>query len=210
MEKVCLLMRVSTSQQDYAYQRNSLLSICKSRNWEVVGEFGNKVSGAKKNEEREEIQELIAFVKNNEVDRVLCTEISRLGRNTLEALKIIQILNEHKVNLFLANYGIETLSKDGSVNPVASLICTIMLEIGQLERGILRGRLKSGFDNYVKNCRENNVKMGRPSTYRKSEESYREQYSKELSLLRKGISLRNVSQLTGTCVNTLRRIKAYL
>ena len=210
MEKVCLLLRVSTCQQDYDYQRNTLMSICQNRNWEIVGEFGNKVSGAKKNEEREEIQELIAYVKNNEVDRVLCTEISRLGRNTLEALKVIQVLNEHGVNLYLANYGIETLCKDGSINPVASLICTIMLEISQFERGLIRNRMKLGYDNYVQRCKDAGVKMGRPSTYRKSEESYRQEYAKELTLLRKGLSLRNVCQLTGTSVNTLRKIKAFL
>ena len=152
--------------------------------------------------------------KGNRVQVILeCTEhteISRLGRNTLEALKVIQVLNEHGVNLYLANYGIETLCKDGSVNPVASLICTIMLEISQFERGLIKNRMKLGYDNYVKRCKDAGVKMGRPSSYKKSEESYRQEYAKELTLLRKGISLRNVCQLTGTSVNTLRKIRTYL
>lgn len=33
------------------------------------------------------------------------------------------------------------------------------------------------------------------------------QYSKELALLRKGISLRNVSVITGTSVGTLQKVK---
>jgi DNA invertase Pin-like site-specific DNA recombinase len=67
--------------------------------------------------------------------------------------------------------------------------------------------MKVGYDNYLKQCREQGIKMGRPETYRKSDEKYREQYIKELSLLRKGISLRNVCKITGTSVNTLRKIK---
>ena len=35
----------------------------------------------------------------------------------------------------------------------------------------------------------------------------REQYAEELRLLRKGYSLANVSKLTGTAINTLRKVK---
>jgi lambda repressor-like predicted transcriptional regulator len=52
--------------------------------------------------------------------------------------------------------------------------------------------------------------MGRPSSYRKSEDAYKQQYQKEMALLKKGISLRNVSAITGTSVNTLRRLKTLI
>jgi DNA invertase Pin-like site-specific DNA recombinase len=68
-------------------------------NWDIVGTFANKVSGAISIENRTEITEMIEFVRTNDVKRVVCIEISRLGRNTLEALKVIQILNENKVSL---------------------------------------------------------------------------------------------------------------
>ena len=125
MEKVCLLLRVSTNAQDYEYQHSTLTELCKRKGWEIVKVFANKVSGAKKNEERKEIVELIEFVKTNQVDRVVATEISRIGRDTLEALKTIEVLNEQKVNLYLANYNIETLNSNGEVNPIARLILTI-------------------------------------------------------------------------------------
>ena len=143
--KVCLLCRVSTQAQDYEYQINLLSDIAKNRNWEVVKVFANKISGAKKNEERSEIMELIEYVKNNKVEKVLCTEISRLGRSTLEALKVIELLNENKVCLYLANYGLETLNRDGSINPTCHLICTILLEIGQIERSTIRTRMAMGY-----------------------------------------------------------------
>ena len=199
-------MRVSTDKQEYERQLVELRDYCAKVGWEVVMEFANKVSGAKRNEERPEIVELIEFVKSNDIRRVVCLEISRLGRNTLEALRIIQALNEHHVSLYVKNYNLETLTPEGVINPVASLICTILLEVASMERLTIKERMASGRNQYIAKCREQGIKMGRPASYRKSEAAYREQYAKELSLLRKGISLRNVSALTGTSVNTLRKL----
>ena len=206
MDKVVILARVSTDKQEYHRQLSELQDYCSKMGWKVVREFANKVSGAQKNEERSEVMELIDFVKAHDVKRVVCLEVSRLGRNTLEALKIIQILNEHKISLFVKNYNLETLTPEGAINPVASLITTILLEIAQMERLTIRERMASGRNQYIAKCRAEGIKMGRPASYRKSEAKYREQYAKELSLLRKGISLRNVYALTGTSVNTLRKL----
>lgn len=207
MEKVVILARVSTDRQEYQRQLVELREYCSRVGWEVTKEFSNKVSGAVKIEDREEIQALVEYVKANDVKRVVCLEISRLGRNTLEALKVIQVLNENGVSLYVKNYNLETLNPDGKVNPVASLICTILLEIASMERLTIKERMASGRDQYIAKCRAEGVKMGRPDTYRKSDEAYKAQYSKEIGLLRKGLSLRNVNAITGTSINTLRKLK---
>ena len=207
MEKVVLLARVSTDNQEYRRQITELKAFCGKMNWDIVGTFANKVSGAEVIENRTEIVEMVELVRENEVKRVVCLEISRLGRNTLEALKVIQILNENKVSLYIKNYSLETLNSDGSVNPVASLICTILLEIASMERLTIRERMNSGRTQYIDRCRREGIKMGRPSTYKKELESYKQQYQREIGLLKKGISLRNVASITGTSVNTIRKIK---
>lgn len=207
MDKVVIFARVSTDRQEYLRQLIELREYCVKAGWQVVREFANKVSGAKRNDERPEIEALIDFVKENQIRRVVCLEISRLGRNTLEVLKVIQSLNENHVSLHIKNYNLETLTPDGTVNPVASLICTILLEIAQMERLTIRERMASGRNQYIAKCRAEGIKMGRPDSYRKSEMAYREQYGREISLLKKGISLRNVSSITGTSVNTLRKIR---
>ena len=207
MEKVVILARVSTDRQEYERQITELAEHCRKMGWEVVRIFANKVSGAKTNEEREEIQELIEFVKTHQIQRVVCLEISRMGRNTLEALKVIQLLNEHKVSLHVKNYNLETLDSEGKVNPVASLICTILLEIAQMERLTIKERMASGRKQYIDRCRREGIKMGRPETYRKSMEEYKKQYQKEISLIRKGLSLANISAITGTSINTIRKVR---
>ena len=208
MDKVVILARVSTQAQDYQRQVTELQDYCDRAGWEVTRVFANKVSGAKAVTERAEIVKMVEYIKNNDIQRVVCLEISRLGRNTLEALKVINYLNENGVSLYVKNYNLETLV-DGKVNPVASLICTILLEIASMERLTIKERMTSGRNQYIAKCKEQGIKMGRPSSYRKSDASYKEQYGKEISLLKKGISLRNVSQLTGTSVNTLRKLRQY-
>lgn len=207
--KVILLCRVSTNAQDYSRQVNELMAYCQQQGWSIEKIFANKVSGAKRNEERTEIMELVEYVKTHDIDRVCVLEISRLGRNTLEALKVIQLLNEHGICLYVKNYNLETIV-DGKINPIASLICTILLEIAQMERLTIQERMASGREQYIAKCRAEGIKMGRPATYRKSDETMKIQYAKEISLLRKGLSLRQISAITGTSIMTIRKLYKYL
>ena len=204
--KVVILARVSTDKQLYERQVMEMEQYCKSVGWDVAQIFTNKVSGAKKNEDRPEIMEMLQYIEQNNIDKVCVLEISRLGRNTLEALKVIELLNKKKICLFIKNYNLETLDAKGNVNPITSLICTILLEISSMERHTIIERMASGRDQYIAKCRAAGKKMGRPSTYRKSDDTMREQYKKEISLLKQGMSLRNISIITGTSIMTIRKL----
>lgn len=204
--RVVILARVSTDKQLYERQVVEMEQYCKSAGWDVAKVFANKVSGAKKNDERPEIVEMLQYIEENKIDKVCVLEISRLGRNTLEALKVIELLNEKKICLFIKNYNLETLDSKGNVNPITSLICTILLEISSMERHTIIERMSSGRDQYIAKCRREGVKMGRPATYRKSDDAMREQYKKEISLLKQKMSLRNICAITGTSVATIRKL----
>ena len=204
--KVVILARVSTDKQLYERQVVQMEQYCKSVGWDVAKVFANKVSGTKRNEDRPEIVEMLQYIEQNNIDKVCVLEISRLGRNTLEALKVIELLNEKKICLFIKNYNLETLDAKGNVNPITSLICTILLEISSMERHTIIERMASGRDQYIAKCRAAGKKMGRPSTYRKSDDTMREQYKKEISLLKQGISLRNINAITGTSIATIRKL----
>lgn len=204
--KVVILARVSTDKQEYNRQVVELTDYCDKMGYEVMRVFANKTSGAKKNEDRSEIMEMLQYIEENHIDKVCVLEISRLGRNTLEALKVIELLNEKKICLFIKNYNLETLDAKGNVNPITSLICTILLEISSMERHTIIERMASGRDQYIAKCRATGKKMGRPSTYRKSDDTMREQYKKEISLLKQGMSLRNISIITGISIMTIRKL----
>jgi len=202
MNKVVILARVSTKNQEFERQINELSEYAANHKLEIVKIFSNKISGAKKMEDRPEIQDMIEYVKANKVDKILVLEISRLGRTTFEALKIIQMLNEKKICLFVKNYNIETLDEEGKINPMAQFLITILLEVASMERTTTRERVWSGYQNF----RKSGGKVGRKEGFKKSPEQMKAEYAEELKLLRKGISLRNVSKITGTSVNTLRKI----
>lgn len=59
MEKVVIIARVSTDKQEYQRQLIELREYCARMQWAVVKEFANKVSGASKIEDREEILGLV-------------------------------------------------------------------------------------------------------------------------------------------------------
>ena len=207
--RAVILARVSTNQQDYDRQIKELNIHCNQMGWEVVEVFTNKISGAKKNEDRQELVEMLTYIEKHQIDKVCVLEISRLGRNTLEALKVIEQLNEKGICLYIKNYNLETIV-DGKINPVASLICTILLEIGSMERLSIKERMSSGRTQYIEKCRREGIKMGRPATYRKSDDKMREQYKKDISLLRQGLSLRQINAITGTSIMTIRKLYKFV
>ena len=203
--KVCIYARVSTSQQDFTHQLTSLRAYAKEHHYQVVKEYTEKISGAKKVAEREALKELLEDVEQNQVKKILVFECSRLSRRALDFLSIIEKLNEKGVSVFILQNGLETLLPDGKVNPIASLVLGIMSQFNSMERDLIRARMKNGYDNLRAQHPGEKV-VGRKVGYSKT--NYQEEYAKEISLLKKNVSLRDCQSLTGTSINTLRKLKS--
>ncbi len=205
MKRICIYGRVSSSNgsQDYQRQINDLTIFATQNNYEVVKIFAEQVSGVKKNTERPALMELIEFAKTNDIDKVLVTELSRLGRDTLQVLQAIELLNQTAISVFIQNYNIETLLPDGNINPMSQFLITILAEVARMERKTIRERVESGYKNHL----ANGGSVGRKIGYRKCDEAMRTQYVEDIKLLKKGYSLRNIQKITGTSVNTLRKGK---
>ncbi len=201
--KVVLYARVSTSAQDYTRQITELRKYAKKQNYEIVKEFSEKISGGKKIEERAAIKELLDFVKSNKVEKVLVYECSRLSRRQLDFLSIIEQLTEAGVSLYVLQNGLETLLPDGRPSPLASLVLGVISEFNNLEKNLIRARMSSGYEHH----RASGGRVGRKEGYRKSDDEFRTQYDREISLLQKGNTLKDVRAITGTSINTLRKLK---
>ena len=206
MNKICIFARVSTNVQDYERQVNELTALAQRNSWRVEAVFCEKISGAKKNTERKELGRMVEYVQAHNINKVAVLSIDRLGRDTLQALEVIELLNKLGISLYIKNYGIETLTESGEINPMSQFLCTLLLEVARMERRTIRERVESGYKNY----RAHGGKVGRKEGYRKSESDMREQYAEEIRLLRKGISLRNISKITGTSVNTIRKCQSLI
>ena len=70
-------------------------------NLEVVEVFEEYISGGKRNDERAILQDAIDYCITNEVDILLTSELSRIGRSSFEVLETVKTLIDHKVNLYM-------------------------------------------------------------------------------------------------------------
>ena len=100
---------------------------------EIVKIYEEHISGAKKNEERQVLTECLDYCTKNHVDYLLLSELSRLGRSTLQVLKSLEQLHEAKVSVYIQNLGLYSLQPNGEVNPIASILITVLAEMGNIE-----------------------------------------------------------------------------
>jgi DNA invertase Pin-like site-specific DNA recombinase len=205
MEKIVLFCRVSSvgDRQNYDRQINDLTQLANSRNYEIKAIFAEKISGAKKNHERKELLKMIEYVNQNQISKVCVTEISRLGRDTLQVLEAIETLNQHKISLYIQNYNIETLTSDKEINPMTQFLVTLLAEISRMERNTTLNRLSSGYNNY----RMKGGTVGRKSGFHKTERQMSEEYAEEIKMLKKGYCYQHISQITNTNKNTLTKLR---
>ena len=173
MNSIVIFARVSTNVQDYERQVNELSAVARHNAWSVEATFCEKVSGAKKNAERKELSSMIEYVQSHNINKVAVTELSRLGRDTLQVLEVIEQFNKLGISLYIQNYGIETLTDNGKINPMSQFLITILAEVARMERKIIRERVESGYKNF----RANGGKVGRKERYKKSDDAMREQYA---------------------------------
>lgn len=203
--KAVIYARVSSEsdRQDTSRQIEDLKRYANQQNMEIVNIYEEHISGAKKNEERLVLTECLEYCRNNSVEYLLLSELSRLGRSTLQVLKSLEILHEAKVSVYIQNLGLYTLQKDGKVNPIVSILITILAEMSNIERSNIEYRLNSGRKNYIMN----GGKLGRKKGSIKTEEKMKDEYKDTIILLKKGYSIRNIAKLQGIGISTVQRIK---
>ena len=205
MKKAVIYARVSSTgdRQDTGRQIKDLENYAGSQNIEIVKIYEEHISGAKRIEERQVLTKCLEYCTSHSVDFLLLSELSRLGRSTLQVLRSLEILHEAKVSVYIQNLGLYTLQPDGKVNPIASIMVTVLAEMANIERSNIQYRLNSGRANYI----ANGGRLGRKKGSTKSEEKLKEEYKETIALLKKGYSVRNIAKLQGIGISTVQRIK---
>lgn len=204
--KAVIYARVSSAndRQDTTRQIEDLKRYANSQDIEVVSIFQEHISGAKKNEERQVLINCIEYCTANSINYLLLSELSRLGRSTLQVLRSLEILHASKVSVYIQNLGLYTLQPNGEINPIASIIVTILAEMANIERSNIQYRLNSGRANYI----AKGGKLGRKVGSTKTEEKMKEEYKEVITLLKKGYSVRNIAKLQSIGISTVQRVKS--
>ncbi len=205
MEKGVIFVRVSKREQDYQRQLEDLRVVAQTQKVEIIKEIAEKISGAKFNQERDGIKELLSLAQTRVINKVLVQEVSRLGRSTVEVLKVLEELTNLGVSVYVQNFGIETL-KNGKRNPIAQFMFTLLAEFARLEREALRERILSGMEE----ARRKGKHLGRPDGSNEDKEVFLKKYPSVARNLRLGISVRKTAKICETSVNTVRKVKEYL
>jgi DNA invertase Pin-like site-specific DNA recombinase len=202
--KVVIFSRVSTQIQDYTRQTDELLEYASKMGYSVERVFEEKISGAKKNEERKELMAMMDYIKEHNISKILTWELSRIGRNAVQVLQTIELLNQAKVSLFIKNYNLETLNQDGSVNPLSQFMVQILNSVNEMERQTIVQRLRSGYTAAIKN----GTKVGRKTGVQiKSAEQFLQENKDIAKLLKQGYSVRKVMKLADKSSGTVQKVK---
>jgi DNA invertase Pin-like site-specific DNA recombinase len=202
MKKVVLFIRKSTIQQEYDHQENLLIDVCRKNDWEIVETIRETISGTKKNEDRMGIGQLRKVVLELKPDIVCCWEISRLTRSPLAFYQLTQFLTENSVSLFIQNLNLHTLDDNGKENHLTGLILAIVSEISKMETLTLKNRVRISLENK----RAQGFILGRPKNSKDNKEKTLRKYPEVIKYLQKGLSIREVSRLTSTSINTTLKV----
>lgn len=211
MRTSVIFARVSSEgdRQSTTRQVEDLKVYAEQNNLSIENIFEEHISGAKKNIERPVLNECMSFCVENNIDILLLSELSRLGRNVDEVLANIRFAKEQHLNIYLQKEGISIYDKDGKENPFLTIMVAVLGTAASLERENIYYRLRSGRAQYVKrNLAETGKSgLGRKVGYRKPKETKMEEYKEAIKLLRQGYPYRKVAKITGHSESTIKRLK---
>lgn len=208
--KAVIFSRVSSTndRQNTERQVADLKEYAKVNNIEVVQVYEEKISGAKKNAERQVLQNCIDFVKCQKIDIILVSEFSRLSRSVWELLELIKMFRDMQINVFFQKENLK-IFEDGKENPLLPIYVSALGMVAQVERENIQFRLNSGRKLAI----DKGVKMGRKVGSIKSVETKQEEYKEVIKLLKKGLSVANVVAIckdkgVKVSISTAKRLKA--
>ena len=207
--RAVIYARVSSvgDRQSTDRQIEDLTRYAEGKGLEVIRIFQEHISGAKSNLERGVFSECLEFCRTEHPDTLMVTELSRLGRSTVEVLKAIEDLTTAGVNTYILDLNLSTLDDEGKENPVAKMVLTVLALGAEMERKLILGRLNSGRAL----AKKKGVRMGRPKGSSLSDEALTAKYPEVVKHLKKGKnSIREIAKLTGVSVSTIQRVKKSL
>lgn len=201
--QACLFIRVSTAQQDYDRQISDLTEYCQQKGYMITKVIATKITGTKTLADRQDLQELLAAANRNEFQKVIVSEISRIGRNARDIRNTIDELHKKKVAVVFKNLGgLESIDENSNESFVTNIIISIYAELAQEEKRILSDRIRSGLNE----ARRKGKKIGRASGV-DDINKVKKKYSKLIVDLQKGNSLTECCKLHGVSRNTVIKIK---
>jgi DNA invertase Pin-like site-specific DNA recombinase len=203
--KAAIYARVSSvgDRQDTTRQIRDLEKYALDNSLVIEKTFEEHISGAKKTKDRPILSECLNYCFNNNVDILLISELSRLGRNVDDVLANVQLCKEHHLNVYFQKEQLSIFNSDGKEHPFLTIFIAVLGTCAEMERENIKYRLNSGKEKYI----AEGGKLGRKAGWTKSDEKLQEQYASVIKQLKKGYPIRLVAKSEGVGVSTVQRMK---
>ena len=188
-------IRVSSDKQTVENQRFEIRNFCQYQNLKIDDWIEETISGTKSYDKRQ-LGKLLKEV--NKDDIIICSELSRLGRNLFMIMEILNICmnKECRVWTIKDNYRLG----DDIQSKVLAFAFGLSAEI---ERNLISQRTKEA----LARKRAEGVVLGRPKGRKSSPDKYKLSGKEVLicELLKNRTSLRKIAKLCHVDTNTLAR-----
>ena len=183
---VAVYARVSTDGQDPELQLMALRAHAVNRGWTIVGEFIDQgYSGAK--EKRPALDRLMKAAWSGTVQAVLVWRFDRFARSVKHLIKALEQFRSLNVNFISFQEQFDTST------PIGQAMFTIIGAMAQLERDIIRERVRAG----LAVAKARGTRLGRPSVRVNAQEL--------TSLKTSGLSLHEMARQLRCSRSTVRR-----
>ena len=188
--KVSILTRISTSSQSNDSSLNELRSICKKKNYDIVEEYVEVVSGSKGKDERSELRRMLSDCKKGKFEKLIVIELSRLGRSLTHLINTLQEMKDSGVDLYSVNEGIDTSTQMGKT------MFGLLGVFSEFELQVRRDRCQSGIEHYRKTH----------NTWGRKKSITDEQMDQCHGLRKSGLSIRKISSEVGISTGSVSRV----
>ena len=204
-KKAVIYSRVSSTgdRQDTSRQIRDLEILAKQRNLIIEKTYEEHISGAKKTQDRPVLKECLDYCFTNNIDILLISELSRLGRNVDDVLANVRLCKEKHLNVYFQKEQLSIFNSDGKEHPFLTIFIAVLGTCAEMERENIKFRLNSGKAQFI----AKGGKVGRKEGYKKPDEKLQEEYAGVIKMLRRGYPIRMIAKSEGVGISTVMRIK---
>jgi DNA invertase Pin-like site-specific DNA recombinase len=191
--------RISTTGQNSGRQ---IANFKKVDGYNAQNVFLDKIQGNVPFMERPEASKLFDIATEKGNTTIVVDSIDRLGRNLIDILNTIEIMTTNGINVKSLKEGFETLI-NGKVNPMAKIVISVMGSIAEMERNRIKERTAEG----IKIAKAQGKYKGRKVGSTQSKERLLERHPVVVQKLKKGLTVREISKITGKSTATVMKVK---
>jgi DNA invertase Pin-like site-specific DNA recombinase len=190
--------RVSSQSQENERQIIELRQIANEKGWTVKRVFKEKISGTIDSSQRPEFNNMLKYLdQHRDINIVMATEVSRLGRRVVDVLNTVDILHKKEIGIFLPRFR-ELTYENGKENPTTKLLLQMFSIGAEMENDLRRQRQLEG----IQLAKMKNKYHGRKKGAKADTNELLDKYKDVVDLVGKSdLSLRRIAQITNHSIN---------